>query len=51
MWKLDGRIISQDQPFWHNGVLYPANWITVSSQADKDAIGLVWVAIPPLPLR
>lgn len=49
MWKLDGRTILQDAPFWHNGIQYPANWITMSSQADKDVIGLVWVTPDPRP--
>ena len=49
MWKLDGRTVFQDQPFWHDGIAYPANWITMSSQADKDAIGLTWITPDPRP--
>lgn len=46
MWKLDGRILQPDVPFWHEGISYPANWLAVSSMEDKAALGIT-PADPP----
>jgi hypothetical protein len=40
---LDGRKLSLDAPFTHNGFSYPANWLRLTTQADKDALGIVEV--------
>jgi len=40
---LDGRKLSLDAPFTHNGFSYPANWLRLASKADKDALGIVEV--------
>lgn len=40
---LDGRKLSLDAPFTHNGFSYPANWLRLATQADKDALGIVEV--------
>lgn len=49
MWKLDGRIIPQHAAFWHEGVAYPANWITTATSEARTALGLVWVEPQPRP--
>ena len=42
--KLGTRTIQLDTPFTHNDIQYPANWIRLATEEDKDAIGLVWEA-------
>jgi len=44
--KLGTRTIQLDTPFTHNDIQYPANWIRLSTEEDRDAIGLVWEADP-----
>jgi hypothetical protein len=44
--KLGTKTIQLDTPFTHNDIQYPANWIRLASEADKEAIGLVWEADP-----
>ena len=43
-WKLGSRRIAYDVPFTNEGtgVQYPANWMRLSNQRDKEAIGMVW---------
>ena len=43
-WKLGSRRIAYDVPFTNEGtgVQYPANWMRLSNQRDKQAIGMVW---------
>jgi hypothetical protein len=40
---LDGRKLSLDAPFTHNGFSYPANWLRLATEADKEALGIVEV--------
>ena len=42
--KLGTRTIQLDTPFTHNDIQYPANWIRLTTEEDRDAIGLVWEA-------
>jgi hypothetical protein len=42
--KLGTKTIQLDTPFTHNDLQYPANWIRLSTEEDKAAIGLVWEA-------
>jgi len=49
MYLLDGNPISPDRPFTHDGFNYPANWIRLSSPADKAAIGMTEVVEAPRP--
>ena len=42
--KLGTKTIQLDTPFTHNDIQYPANWIRLATEEDKDAIGLVWEA-------
>ena len=42
-YRLDGKKLRQGRPFEHNGMQYPANWLQLSTQEDKDALGITWV--------
>jgi hypothetical protein len=46
MFKLDNRTIPLDQPFTHNEIQYPANWLRLASPQDKLAIGITEEADP-----
>ena len=47
MLKLDGKTLSYDRAFTHNDINYPANWLRLSTLAEKNAIGITEVADPP----
>jgi len=43
MWKLNGRVIKAGTSFTDGyGNQYPANWLGLTSDAEKKAAGLVW---------
>lgn len=47
MYTINGRPIPQDAPFTDaNGTQYPANWLRLSSDQEKAAIGVEWIADP-----
>lgn len=41
-YKLNGKTLQADRAFTHNDIQYPRNWLTLSTQAEKDALGIVW---------
>jgi hypothetical protein len=43
----DGRLISPDVAFTLNSVQYPANFLRLSTEAEKTALGITWVAPEP----
>jgi hypothetical protein len=47
MLLLDGKPLSYDRAFTHDGIQYPANWLRLSSWEEKSAIGITEVADPP----
>ena len=47
MFLLDGKPLSPDRAFTHNGVQYPANWLRLTTLAEKEAIGITEVPDPP----
>lgn len=53
MYKIGEVVIPIGRPFTHPTTLvkYPANWITLSTQSDRDLIGMTWEddPIPPAP--
>jgi len=49
MFLLNGSPLQVDVPFTHDNIKYPANWLRLSSQADRDAIGITEVADPVRP--
>lgn len=48
MFILDGRPLSPDAPFEHNGIQYPSNWLRLSTPEDRAAIGIEEVPDPPV---
>lgn len=40
MYLLDGKPLALDRAFTHGGISYPANWLRLSSPAEKAAIGI-----------
>ena len=46
MFLLNGQPLSPDNAFESNGVLYPANWLRLSTLEEKQAIGITEVADP-----
>jgi len=46
MFLLDGKPLSPDRAFTHNGVQYPANWLRLSTLQEKEAIGITEVPDP-----
>ena len=47
MLLLDGKPLSYDRAFTHDGIQYPANWLRLASWEEKSAIGLTEVPNPP----
>jgi len=44
MFKHNDTVISLDTPFTINGTSYPANWLRLTSLAEKQAVGITEVA-------
>jgi hypothetical protein len=49
MFILDGKVLHIDVAFEHDGVQYPANWLRLSTQEERDAIGITEVVEQPRP--
>ena len=49
MLVLDGKTLQYDRPFSHDGYNYPANWLRLTTLAEKEAIGITEVANPVTP--
>ena len=44
---IDGKLLQTGTSFYDaNGTQYPANWLNLSTEAEKAAIGITWVADP-----
>ena len=46
MFLLNGQPLAVDTPFTANDIQYPANWLRLATQAEKEAIGITEVADP-----
>jgi len=46
--KLDGKLLAVDVAFTHNNINYPANWLRLSTKAEKETIGITEVADDPV---
>ena len=46
MFILDGQPLAPDVPFKHAGIQYPPNWLRLSSQKERLAIGITEVPDP-----
>ena len=44
MFQLNGKNLPVDTPFTANEIQYPANWLRLSTQSEKEAIGITEVA-------
>jgi len=44
--KLNGKTLPIDRGFTHNDIQHPRNWLRLSTQEDKDALGITWEADP-----
>jgi hypothetical protein len=40
MFILDGKPLSPDVAFTHDGIQYPANWLRLASPEEREAIGI-----------
>ena len=49
MLVLDGKTLQYDRPFSHDGYNYPANWLRLTTWAEKEAIGIEEVPDPVVP--
>ena len=48
MFILDGKPLSPDVAFTHDGIQYPANWLRLASPEERAAIGITEVPDPPV---
>lgn len=46
MFMLNDKPLPLDTAFTHDGVQYPANWLRLTTLAEKEAIGITEVADP-----
>ena len=46
MFLLDGKPLSPDVAFTHDGIQYPANWLRLSTPEERAAIGITEVPDP-----
>ena len=44
--KLNGKTLPLDRGFTHNDIQYPRNWLRLSTQEDRNALGITWEADP-----
>jgi len=42
----DGKTIPVEAPFTLNGQQFPANWLRLTSEEEKKAVGISWVVDP-----
>ena len=48
MWKLDSKTINYGRAWTDNsGNQYPANWLNMTTDAEKNAVGLKWIPDSP----
>jgi hypothetical protein len=47
MFKLNGKPLAIDTPFECNEISYPANWLRLASQVEREAIGITEEADAP----
>jgi hypothetical protein len=48
MFILDGKPLSPDVAFTHEGIQYPANWLRLATPEERAAIGITEQADPPV---
>ena len=45
-YKLNEKTLPVDRAFTHNEVQYPRNWLQLSTEEDRAALGITWEADP-----
>ena len=45
-YKLNKKTLPVDRAFTHNEVQYPRNWLQLSTEEDRAALGITWEADP-----
>ena len=45
-YKLNGNTLPVDRAFTHNNVQYPRNWLQLSTEEERTALGITWEADP-----
>lgn len=48
MFLLNGEPLAPDQAFVHEGIKYPSNWLRLSTEDERLAIGISEVPDPPI---
>ena len=46
MYKLNGKALRIGRAFTHAEVQYPSNWLQLSTEEDRNALGITWEADP-----
>jgi hypothetical protein len=46
MYKLNGKTLRIGRAFTHAEVQYPSNWLQLSTEEDRNALGITWEADP-----
>ena len=46
MYKLNGKTLRVGRAFTVGDTQYPANWLQLSTEADRNALGITWEADP-----
>ena len=46
MYKLNGKTLRVGRAFTVGDTQYPANWLQLSTEADRNALGIIWEADP-----
>ena len=46
MFVADGKVIPVDAAFQLDGIQYPANWLRLSTEEEKEAVGISWELDP-----
>ena len=42
MYKLNGKTLRVGRAFTVGDTQYPANWLQLSTEADRNALGIIW---------
>ena len=42
MYKLNGKTLRIGRAFTHAEVQYPSNWLQLSTEEDRNALGIIW---------
>ena len=45
-YKLNGNTLPVDRAFTHNNIQYPKNWLQLSTEEERTALGITWEADP-----